>query len=261
MAVLDRCMELGQNRQRASASGQHGLFLAGSEPLPEAPMSLPEMPEWTESERLAAGKEFLGFYVTGHPLEKYLSSLAHLTRHDSSSLDDLQQEAPVTLAGILTGFRTRPSRKGDLWASGYLEDLRGAVELLVFPKALQQLQSVLKPDAALLVKGRVRHEENARLKVVVSEAAPLEAAVNGVKAELRIRLNLADPAQALIEELEKLLQAYPGENPLVFELTRPGEFLARLRPRKPRAVKAEAELLARLRSLCGEDAVALRKQG
>jgi DNA polymerase-3 subunit alpha len=262
MAALDRAMELGQRRQRESASGQHGLFLGGDEAAVPPPVEWPNVAEWSEAERLGGEKEVLGFFVTGHPLEKYMAKLAGLTRYDSSSLDELEHESCVTLAGILTALRVRPSKKGDLWASGSLEDLRGSVELLVFPQALQQLQGVLKIDTALLIKGRVRHEENARTKVVVNEARPLEAAVNGVKAELLIRVNLAEAEEHFLEELERLLNAYPGENPVVFELRQPGDFLARLRPRKTRAVKAEPELLGRLRTLCGDDAVLLgNKQG
>src|SRR5437867_65394 len=133
------------------------------------------------------------------------------------------------MALLLTSLRVRPRKKGDLWASGVLEDLRGTAELLVFPQALQQLQGVLKPETALVIKGRVRHEENAPPRVVVSEARPLDAAVNGGQAraadrrpELRIRLNLEDAsrAQNLADQLEALLSAYPGSNPVVFELTR-----------------------------------------
>jgi len=202
----------------------------------------------------------LGFYVTGHPLEKFLPRLASITRHDSSSLEALEHDAPVTLAGILHALRIRPSKKGDLWASAQLEDQRGSADLLVFPQALRGLQTVLKDDAVLLIKGRVRHEENARPKVVVSEARPLEAAVNGEKEELLIRINLAESPETLIEELEKLLSASPGENAVEFELERPGDYRVRLRPRKPRAVKADATLLARLRALCGEQAVSFGKQ-
>ena len=261
MAVLDRAMELGARRQREAASGQHGLFMDGTEPQHPAPVQLPDSPEWGETERLAAEKEVLGFYVTGHPLEKYAARLASLTRNDSASLDSLEHESPVTLAGILTNLRVRPSKRGDLWASANLEDMRGAVELLVFPQALQQLQGVLKPDTALLIKGRVRHEENARPKVVVSEARPLEVAANGSKSELLIRVNLAAAGETVVEELEKLLAKYPGENPVVFELFRPGDFQARLRPRKARAVKAEGELLSRLREICGAEALPLEKDG
>jgi DNA polymerase-3 subunit alpha len=258
--VLDRAMELGQRRQREDASGQHGLFMAGAEAEPAPAIDLPDIPEWSEAERLAGEKEVLGFYVTGHPLEKHAARIASVARQDSSSLDSLDNEAPVTLAGILTSLRVRPSKKGDLWASGILEDMRGSVELLVFPQALQQLRGVLKPDAALLIRGRVRHEENARLKVVVNEARPLEAEVNGAKAELLIRVDLAQASESIMEEVEKLLAAYPGENPVVFELTRPGDFWARLRPRQTRGVKPEAALLARLREICGEEAVLVEKQ-
>jgi len=260
MALLDRAMDIGQKRQRETQSGQHGLFIGGNEPEPPPALELPDVLEWSEAERLAGEKEVLGFYITGHPLEKYATQLAAITRHDSSSLEELEHESPVTLAGILTGLRVRPSKKGDLWASATLEDHRGSVDLLVFPQAYQQLQGVLKPDTALLIKGRVRHEENQRPKVAVSEARPLEAAVNGRIAHLRIRVNLEEAEETLVEELARLLAAYPGDNPVVFELTRPGDFLVRLQPRKPRAVKAEAELLGRLRALCGEEAVFLETQ-
>ena len=153
LAVLDRAMELGQKRQRETESGQHGLFMGGADAPPLPPFEMPDVPDWTEAERLAAEKEVLGFYVTGHPLEKYAERLATMTRHDTSSIEEMAHDTPVTLAGILRGLRVKPSKKGDLWASAQLEDLRGSVELLVFPKAYLQMQNILKPDAALLVRG------------------------------------------------------------------------------------------------------------
>src|SRR6516165_7384876 len=261
MTALDRAIELAQRRQRETSSGQHGLFIGGEETLPAPPVELPQVVEWSEAERLAGEKEVLGCYVTGHPLEKYRSQLAGLTRYDTSSLGEIKNESPVTLAGILTGLRVRPSKKGDLWAAATLEDLRGSVDLLVFPQALQQLQGVLKPDAALLVKGRVRHEENAPTKVVVSEARLLEAAVNGKVPELLIRVDLSNASENLLLELDRLLTAFPGDNPVMLELTRPGDFQARLRARRPRGVKAEGELFTRLQKLCGEGAISLQKPG
>jgi len=157
-------------------------------------------------------------------------------------------------------LRVRPSKKGDLWASGMLEDNRGSVELLVFPQAYQQLQGVLKRDSALLIKGRVRHEENQLTKVVVGEARPLDAAVNGAPSRLRIRVNLADVGEGMAGDLADLLAARPGGNPVILELTRPGDFVANLRPGRPRTVKVDEELISRLRTLCGESAVLVEKQ-
>jgi DNA polymerase-3 subunit alpha len=259
--VLDRAMEMGAKRQREAASAQTGLFLGGEESAPAVTVRLPDMAEWSETERLAGEKEVLGYYVTGHPLEKYSGLISNLVRTDSSSIDSLEHDAPVTLAGILVGLKVRPSKKGDLWAAANLEDMRGSVELLVFPQSYQQLQGVLKPDAALLIKGRVRIEENARPKVVVSEAKPLDSVSNGAKPELVIRVNLVADAAGALEEIEKLLASSPGENPVVFELTKAGDFQARLRPRQARTVKPEAGLLARLRELCGEEPVLIQKAG
>ena len=260
MAVLDRAMDLGQKRQRETSSGQHGLFMGDASLAAPPPLELPDAPDWTEAERLAGEKEVLGFYVTGHPLEKYMPRLASMTHHDTSSLEALGHEAPVTLAGILTGLRVRPSKKGDLWGSGMLEDNRGSVELLVFPQAYQQLQGVLKRDSALLIKGRVRHEENQRTKVVVSEARPLEAAVNGPKSRLRIQVNLAQAGEDLAAELADLLAAHPGANPVILDLLRPGEFVASLRISRPRAVQADEEVMTQLRALTGVSLAELEKQ-
>src|SRR5208282_2693068 len=88
MAVLDRAMELGQNRQRQSAAGQSGLFMGGDDAAPTAPVEFPDLPEWSPAERLAGEKEVLGFYVTGHPLEKYRARIQAVTRYDTASLDE-----------------------------------------------------------------------------------------------------------------------------------------------------------------------------
>jgi DNA polymerase-3 subunit alpha len=269
MVVLDPLVDLGQQHQREINSGQHGLFMDGAsrgrffpwmwDPNVVPPPALPDVPDWTESERLTGEKEVLGFYVTGHPLEKYMAQLASITHHNSSSLEGVAHESMVTLAGILTGLRVRPSKKGDLWASGMLEDNRGSVELLVFPQAYQQFQGVLKRDAALLIKGRVRHEENQRTKVVVSEARPMETAVNGPQARLRIRVNLAQAGENLSGELADLLAAHPGSSPVILELTRPGDFVATLRVSRPRAVQADQEVISQLQALAGVSAVQLEK--
>src|SRR5487761_75919 len=259
MTALDRAMELGQKRQKQLESGQSGLFShGGSEPAASAP--LPPAADWTETERLAGEKEVLGFYVTGHPLEKYLDALRSLTCHDSSSLEDVENDAVVSVAGILTAIRIKPSRKGDLWASATLEDLHGAVDLIVFPQALQQVQNLLKLDSVLLVKGRLRQEENAKPKLMVNDVQSLEAAVHRVKPEVLIRLNVGHAPENLLDSLESLLAAYPGENPVVFELFQPGDFKVRLRSRKPAGVNVSAGVITQLQAVCGKEAVAVEQR-
>ena len=258
MAGLDRAIELGQARQRATTAGQEGLFGGVAQPEPIRTFELPAAAEWSETERLAGEKEVLGFYVTGHPLEKYRAEMAAAAKHSSAALEDLANDAPVSLAGILTSLRVKPSKKGDLWAAGVLEDLRGTAELLVFPQTLQQVQPLLKVDTALVVKGRVRKDENSRPKVVVSEVQPLEkAAANGKRSSLRIRVDLGSASEDLVSRIQTLFALHPGSDAVLFELVRGSDFRAVLKPRRPAGVKADENLLESLRALCGESAVEL----
>ena len=84
--------------------------------------------------------------------------------------------------------------------------------------------------------------------------------MNGAKSQLRIRVNLAEAGEGLAGELADLLSAHPGNNSVILELTRPGDFIADLRVTRPSAVKADEEVIGRLRALCGESAILIEKQ-
>jgi hypothetical protein len=75
-----------------------------------------------------------------------------------------------------------------------------------------------------------------------------------------VRVNLDSSPEISAEAIERLLASSPGENPVVFEFSRTGDFLARLRPRKARTVKPDGALISRLRELCGDEPVLLGRQ-
>ncbi|HEV2499800.1 MAG TPA: hypothetical protein VGY31_09505, partial [Terriglobia bacterium] len=102
-----------------------------------------------------------------------------------------------------------------------------------------------------------RQEENARPKVVVNEAQLLEAAVSRVKPEVVIRLDAIQASESMLAGIDNALSSHPGDHPVVFELTQPGEFKARLRARRPQGVKPSDDLMAELQSVCGKGAAAL----
>ena len=87
MAVLDKAMERAQKSQRDAESGQHGLFgvFARRQRHSNAIDKLPNIPDWDEHQRLAAEKEMLGFFITGHPLEKYQDKIADFRALDTRS--------------------------------------------------------------------------------------------------------------------------------------------------------------------------------
>jgi DNA polymerase-3 subunit alpha len=251
VAAIDAALERAGRRQRQRASGQHGLFVAGGvEPAPLP--ALPEVEEWPEHERLRYEKEILGFFITGHPLARYADRLRELRAAPIAELEERRSGDDVSLAGIVVKVRPMRSKKGDRWAIATLEDMTGVTELLVFPEAFARVESRLYPDAALVVKGKVRHEESG-LRITVQELLPREEAVRRVV----IRLDLTQVSTGMVERLLELFERKPGRVAVALELEQARDYRVRLDPQQPLRVEADEELLTQLRSLCGESAVSL----
>jgi DNA polymerase-3 subunit alpha len=143
-------------------SGQRGLFI--DLPIGETAVrdtdAPPPLEEWPHEQLLAYEKETLGYYVSGHPLDRYAQDLSRFTKKSLAELAGEGRSVECKLAGIITDFRTRRTKKGELMAVFVLEDLTGAVETVVFPKDYARFESYLLPDTPVLVSGRFEAEED-----------------------------------------------------------------------------------------------------
>src|SRR3954451_13671584 len=102
-AAVESAMEGGARAQRDRESGQEGLFgmMMAEEP---ANAALPNVPDWTDKEKLAGEKEQLGFWVTGHPLDRYGEKICELANKDTSALEGLEKNTEVAICGVLSGI-------------------------------------------------------------------------------------------------------------------------------------------------------------
>jgi DNA polymerase-3 subunit alpha len=258
MAVIDKAMERAQKAQRDAESGQHGLFGVFEDATPQNGNDrLPEVPDWDEHTRLANEKEILGFFITGHPLEKYSDKLADfnaLNTLDVAAMKSSTGKDDVHIGGIITNLRVLKSKKGDFYAQGTLEDLSGAVDMLVFPEAYRRLQDKVKLEVPVLIRGGIRIEEGANPKVTVSEITPLEQAKPPLPKALRIRIPLEGANDAMVDELHTLFQTSQGEAKVLFDLERQGDFMVVLEPGGYN-VQPDRNFLARVEQLCGRGSV------
>src|SRR5205823_12222574 len=145
MAVLDKAMERAQKSQRDAEMGQHGLFgvFQQEESSNNNNERLPTVPEWDEHQRLANEKEVLGFFITGHPLEKYRDKLLDFNAHTVETISAMKNGTgrdEIKTAGMISNVRPLKSKKGDMYAQAVLEDMTGAIEAIVFPEAFKRLQ-------------------------------------------------------------------------------------------------------------------------
>jgi DNA polymerase-3 subunit alpha len=135
-AALDRAMDAGQKDQRDREQGQSSLFGRadgdGDGHPAAAPDRIRDVSAWGEGERLAFEKESLGFFITGHPLERFRGEMEKWATATTGKLMEMA-DREVSLGGIITALRPIKTRKGDRMATFILEDLEGGVEALVFP--------------------------------------------------------------------------------------------------------------------------------
>ncbi|MGA9800170.1 MAG: DNA polymerase III subunit alpha [Terriglobales bacterium] len=259
MAVLDRAIEGAQKTQRDAESGQHGLFgVFQQEEVSAANAKLPETPDWDEHTRLANEKEILGFFISGHPLEKYRDKLEDLRALSTEEIGALTKstgkDESITTAGIITNLRVLKSKRGDFYAQGALEDMAGSVEMLVFPEAYRKLQEKVKLEVPVLIRGGVRIEEGANPKLTVNDISPLEEAKVPLPNSLRIRVPLETANESTVDALHTLCARQKGAAKVLFDVERQGDFMVVMEA-EGYNVLPDRNFIARVEELCGRGAV------
>jgi DNA polymerase III subunit alpha len=258
MAVIDKAIERAQKTQRDAECGQHGLFgVFQQEDANDHNDKLPNLPDWDEHTRLAAEKEILGFFITGHPLEKYkdkLEDFRALTTEDICALKNSTGKDEIFAGGVICNLRVLKSKKGEYYAQANLEDMLGSVEMLVFPEAFRRLQDKVKLEVPVLIKGGVRIEEGANPKLTVSEITPLEEARPKLPRSLRIRVPLETATDSTVQALHNLFIERKGDSKVLFDVERQGDFMVVMEA-EGYNVQPDRNFIARVEELCGRGAV------
>ncbi len=253
--VLDSAIETGQRTWRDRASGQSGLFgdlfsTAGHDK--EQP--LPNVPDLTSHEKLAAEKEMLGFYVSGHPLDQFMDKITELATHNTETVQELEKGVEVKMCGILTGIQRRRNKEQKPWASMVLEDLTGCMEAMVFYTQYERIQTMLQEDKAVLVKATILPEENAPPKLSIQDIVPLELARVDLPAVISIRVALGPNGHGVkADELNDLFQRKQGATGVRLRLEKTRDFSVILDV--PAKVRPDKEFRAEIARICGPEAL------
>ncbi|MGA3261179.1 MAG: DNA polymerase III subunit alpha [Bryobacteraceae bacterium] len=251
-AAVEGAMEAGQRAHRDRESGQTGLFgelMGGAEPH-DPPLA--NVPDWTEKDTLAGEKELLGFWVTGHPLDRYQEKISELATRDTASLEGLGKNAEVALCGVLRGITRKRNKEGKPWVALTIEDQQGSVDGMVFASSYERLAPQVVEDQAVLVRGLILPEENAPPKVSVQDIIPLDVARVDMPSVISIRVWLGrnggtDRAAAL----DELFKRKPGETQVRLRLESPRDFSVLLDVAAK--VRPDKEFRAAVEAICGAE--------
>jgi DNA polymerase III subunit alpha len=269
MKAVDKAMERAQRAQKDAAQGQTGLFGLFDEG-PKAARGdddLPRVADWEEGERLANEKEVLGFFVSGHPLDKYAEKLRNLTGVISVA-DALERKPPekrwgtqsdpadeIQVAGMLLGLRVQKSKRDQkLYAQAALEDATGKIDLICFARDYERLQGQLKMEAPVLLRGVLMGEDDAAPKIAVSSIVALESVEVKLPASIRIRINLERASEEMFGGLKSAADAAPGPGKVMLHLEKKGEYAVILEP-EGMNVAADRGWVERVEELIGKGTV------
>jgi DNA polymerase-3 subunit alpha len=178
-------------------------------------IAIPDL-EFDKRDRLAFEKEMLGLYVSDHPL---LGAEAVLSRRSDGAIDEIEtldDGSMKSIGGVVTGLQRKWTRKGDLMAVFTLEDLRSAVEVMVFPRTMTEHGHKLVDDAVVVVKGRVDKRDDA--PKLIAQSIDVVEVGDGDAEPLRLRVPPQLLSPATVAHLKQILADHPGGAPVFLHL-------------------------------------------
>ncbi|HET8601869.1 MAG TPA: DNA polymerase III subunit alpha [Segeticoccus sp.] len=210
-SAVDQYVDIKRNE----AIGQDSLFAgldedAGSGDWGVA-IVIPDIEEWDKQTLLAHEREMLGLYVSDHPLqglEHVLANAADCTIGHLLADEERPDGATVTVCGLVTTVLRKVTKRGDAWAMVTLEDLEGAIDVLLFPSAYQLASTLLVEDTVVTVKGRLsRSKEQPELHG--QEVTAPDLAKGGV-GPVELSLPVTRCTAPVVEQLKEILRTHPG---------------------------------------------------
>jgi DNA polymerase III subunit alpha len=246
--------------KRNEAIGQDSLFGEDTEVSSAFDVPVPDG-EWEKSILLTFEREMLGLYVSDHPLLGLEHVLASATDCSVAQLlGSADQDSPrggpaersdgqqVTVGGILSGVQRKVTKQGNPWAAATLEDLEGAIEVLIFPATYQACMTLAIDDAIVLVKGRLDRREDVP-KLVAMEVSVPEIPTEG-QGPFVVSIQAARCVPPVVERLRDVLRTHPGPTEVHLRM-QSGSRTTVMRLDDKLRVKPSPSLIADLKQLLG----------
>ena len=269
-AMLDETLTRAAQTANDRSRGQGSLFDFGLDAGAVAALQPPppDIPEWSERERLAYEKALLGVYVTGNPMREVENLIKTFQTCQLDQLSELLEAnpaggLPVRVGGLINSVDAKRSKKDNRpWAVVGLEGLSGSIECLVFADAFEKCGAALKQDEIVFIEGIADkkdgdNDEEGRCTVtlradtvVVAQDAPARFTE---EVQLRLRQNRITPET--VRRLHELCQAHPGPTPILLSVICDNGDIAFLRPMAVR-IQHSHELRGELLALLGDGGVA-----
>ena len=214
---MEHILDVTSKEAKDRAMGQVSLFasLGGDSEFENVQYQLVGSDaEYTDKEIQLFEKEFLGFYVTSHPLFSIRDKLPFLMTHRVAELKELKEEEVVTLCGLITATRQIPTKKDPSKFLRFitLEDLTGKVDCVCFHKKLMEFGEMLIQDNKVVITGKVQHRGDDAISVLIDNVKSVENS-NIVTLSLK-----RDVKYEELCGIKNILAKHHGDDPVMFKM-------------------------------------------
>ncbi|WP_064602264.1 DNA polymerase III subunit alpha [Photobacterium sp. J15] len=209
MASLDDAIRAASQHHQAEAFGQtdmFGVLTAAPEEVEHAYANIPEWPDkvWLEGER-----DTLGLYLTGHPINVYVSELKHYTTWRLKDAHPTGRDKVVTVAGLVIAARVMTTKRGTRIGLLTLDDRSGRMEVMLYSDALDRYLDLIEKDRILVVSGQVSFDDfNGGLKMSAREVLDISDAREKHLRGLAISLTERQIDEQFFERFSKVLEPH-----------------------------------------------------
>lgn len=251
---VEEAVQHGHRVQTLKNTNQTDLFGSGGESAMIREPELSEAPAWNNMDMLNREREYVGFYLTGHPLEGYESEIKSFSNMDLLDLASVRDEQDVRVGGIISSMKIHYDKRNNQMAFFTLNGLDGSVDALTFSDPYSKFKEYIANDSLVFVEGRVSKRSDDDVKILVSKVLPLEEAQNDYAREVHVAFNPAQISSSDLEEAKGFARRYAGACNLIFHL-REGAEEERMMVAKSMRVSANRAFIRNLRETFGKENV------
>lgn len=217
-AGIESALSQGNRAWNDRVRGQEGLF-GGSMSDDVVEDNLPDVPPWSQSDISKKEKESVGFYLTVHPLDSYLTALSDLKILNIADYEEIKAGDYLTLAGIVSGTQVKYSKKGNRFCIFRLDDQSSGVKCLVWSEAYEKFSAYLKDDELLIVEGRVESAEGQDITLIVNEIKSLPDAIPTRARRVSVTLPKDRVDEAYFDSLRGIFSGNYGRCEVILNMT------------------------------------------
>jgi DNA polymerase-3 subunit alpha len=265
LAELSTVLKVAEQHGKNAQTGQNDLFglAVNAENIDDAHAYATVVEPWSENERLAAEKLVLGLFLTGHPITQYEPELKQFTHGTIASLlGDVERsrgKMEARAAGLIVEVRTRQTKSGKTMGFATIDDRTGRLEIAAFGDGYEKYRSVFTRDSLVIAEGALGIDDYlGTLRLSVEKLYSMEQAREAFARSIQLAWNAADHDRDFVIKLMAVLEPYKGGGCPVGISYTSATAKANLQLGDDWRVHPTDELVARLRSLLGSEAVEVR---